>query len=99
MVGFIVAKNNDTHENDSNHCCPSSSKIIEILQNLFQMVEEEVPLDTAWKEFDLSKNIEYWIHPDQEKYLSMNIKMVNLANWRLLRIVELLIKLSAPYIL
>ena len=47
MVGFIVAKNNDIHENDSNHCCPSSSKIIEILQNLFQMVEEEVPLDTA----------------------------------------------------
>ena len=99
MVGFIVAKNNDTHENDSNYCCLSSSKIIEILQNLFQMVEEEVPLDTAWKESDLSKNIEYWIHPDQEKYLSMNIKMVNLANWRLLQIVELLIKLSAPYIL
>ena len=63
------------------------------------MVEEEVPLDTAWKEFDLFKNIDYWIHPNQEKYLSMNIKMVNLANWRLLRIVELLIKLSAPYIL
>ena len=49
------------------------------------MVEEEVPLDTAWKEYDLFKNIEYWIHPDQEKYLSINIKMVKLAIQRRIR--------------